>query len=395
MSDRSAIEWTDASWNPIRARNLKTGKVGWHCEHASDGCMGPCYSEAFNKRLGTGLPFKPGHRKDIEIFLDDEMLTLPLRWKKPRKIFVCSMTDLFADFVPDEWIDRVFAVMALCPQHTFQVLTKRAERMRDYFIGKERYLDVHPLEDRYNAINDAINQIAPAHWCKRELQDYYDEGLPLPHVWLGVSAERQEEADERIPLLLQTPAAVRFVSCEPLLGPIDLNHIAAPEKVEGEEWTFSALQQGDVYDMRSVDDRDQAFWVSGDGPYRDHALDLVIDGGESGSGARPSHVDWFRRLRDDCVGADVAYFHKQNGEWLGGTQFTADLWRRDTPPGEYSRFQHMQWTGTLEGWIGGDEFEEGDCECHYRVGKKAAGRLLDGREWNEFPHQTTKAEAAA
>ncbi|MBY9051415.1 phage Gp37/Gp68 family protein, partial [Pseudomonas fluorescens] len=98
MADRSAIEWTDASWNPIRARNLITGKVGWHCEHATTGCEF-CYAEGFNKRLGTGLAFKPGHRKDIEIFLDEQMLTQPLRWKKPRKIFVCSMTDLFAEFV--------------------------------------------------------------------------------------------------------------------------------------------------------------------------------------------------------------------------------------------------------------------------------------------------------
>src|SRR5262245_57000175 len=145
MSDNSAIEWTDATWNPIRARNKTTGKVGWHCEHATTGCEF-CYSEGFNKRLGTGLAFKPGHRADIELFLDEAMLTLPLRWKKPRKIFVCSMTDLFADFVRDEWIDKMVAVMALAPQHTYQMLTKRAKRMRDYFLGQSRYRDVHPLE---------------------------------------------------------------------------------------------------------------------------------------------------------------------------------------------------------------------------------------------------------
>lgn len=131
MADNSAIEWTDATWNPVRARNLETGKVGWHCEHATTGCEF-CYAEGFNKRLGTGLAFKPGHRADIEIFLDEAMLTQPLRWKKPRRIFVGSMTDLFADFVPDEFIDRMFAVMALAPQHTFQLLTKRAARMREY-----------------------------------------------------------------------------------------------------------------------------------------------------------------------------------------------------------------------------------------------------------------------
>ena len=132
MGDHSKIEWTDASWNAIRARNKATGKVGWHCEHASPGCV-HCYSESFNRdRLGTRLAFKPGHRDDVEIFLDEAMLLQPLRWRRPRKIFVCSMTDLFGEFVPDAMIDRVFAVMALAPQHTFLVLTKRSARLREY-----------------------------------------------------------------------------------------------------------------------------------------------------------------------------------------------------------------------------------------------------------------------
>lgn len=132
MAENSGIEWTGSTWTPIRARNKATGKVGWHCEHASDGCRF-CYSEMqINRRFGTGLPFKPGHRKDIDLFLDEKMLTTPLRWKRGRMIFVCSMTDLFADFVPDEWIDQLFAVMALTPQHTYQVLTKRAFRMNLY-----------------------------------------------------------------------------------------------------------------------------------------------------------------------------------------------------------------------------------------------------------------------
>ena len=148
MSDGTKIEWTDATWTPIRARAFVlqsdgSGKerIGWHCEHASDGCKN-CYAEGMNLRLGTGFDYKPGHLKhttrhgdprgDVTIFLDEKMLQVPLRWKKPRKIFVCSMTDLFADFVTDEMIDKVFAVMALCPQHTFQVLTKRSSRMRRY-----------------------------------------------------------------------------------------------------------------------------------------------------------------------------------------------------------------------------------------------------------------------
>src|ERR1700749_4070382 len=131
MGDKTKIEWTDATWNPIRARNKSNGKMGWFCIHKSAGCAG-CYAESMNTRLGTGIDFKPGHLKDVEIFVDEKMLTMPLRWKRPRMIFVCSMTDLFADFVPDEFVDQMFAVMALAPQHTFQVLTKRARRQRDY-----------------------------------------------------------------------------------------------------------------------------------------------------------------------------------------------------------------------------------------------------------------------
>jgi len=133
------IEWTDESWNPIRARLRSDPTViGWHCEHASPGCEN-CYSETRNRsgrcNMGTKLPYKPGHRKDIEVYLDEAQLVKPLSWRKGKKIFVCSMTDLFADFVTDEMLDRIFAVMALCPQHTFQVLTKRSGRMREYVSG--------------------------------------------------------------------------------------------------------------------------------------------------------------------------------------------------------------------------------------------------------------------
>lgn len=263
MADKSAIEWTDASWTPIRARNLKTGKIGWHCEHDTTGCEF-CYSEGFNKRLGTGLAFKPGHRKDIEIFLDEEMLLAPLRWKKPRKIFVCSMTDLFAGFVKDEWIDRVFAVMALCPQHTFQVLTKRAERMRAYCASDATLGRVLSLTNSWLQGDGKI-----------EVQHKPDGlgGIVLPNVWLGVSTERQKEADERLPLLLQTPAAVRFISAEPLLGPITISYL---------EWA---------------------------------RLDWVIVGGESGVGARECDIGHVDGIVSQCRAAGIPVFVKQLGAW--------------------------------------------------------------------------------
>src|SRR6266478_4650350 len=138
MSDGSSIEWTDDTWTPIRARRVVSGKklIGWHCEHVSEGCRN-CYADTgFNKRMGTKLDYKPTNRQLVEIFLDEDMLLKPLQWKKPRCISVCSMTDLFADFVKDKWIDHMFALMALCPQHRFQVLTKRAKRLRAYMTLK-------------------------------------------------------------------------------------------------------------------------------------------------------------------------------------------------------------------------------------------------------------------
>ncbi len=340
MADNSKIEWTDASWNPIRARNRITGKVGWHCEHATTGCEF-CYAEGFNRRLGTGLPFKPGHRKDIEIFLDQDMLTQPLHWKKPRRIFVGSMTDLLADFVPDEWLFEIFAVMGACEDrslgHEFQILTKRAARMRAWMTST--------LAVR------AWNQ------CRFGLYAW-----PPRNVWLGVSTERQQEADERIPLLLQTPAAVRFISAEPLLGPVDLTKIAAPKLApddEAEGWKFSCLDTGDYYTLWDEDPLGpgERCVDSGDGPYRETKLDWVIVGGESGPGARPMHPDWARSLRDECAAADVPFFFKQWGAYLP----TDDI------------FATEDQDVCIEGqWMA-------------RVGKKGAGRLLDGVEHNAMP----------
>jgi protein gp37 len=353
MSDRSAIEWTDASWNPIRARCWEmqddgSGKerIGWHCEHVSEGCRN-CYAERINLRLGTGFEFKPGvlrgkpgyHGGGVEnpeLFLDEDMLTLPLRWKKPRRIFVCSMTDLFADFVKDEWIDKMFAVMALCPQHTFQVLTKRAERMRDYFA-------TWPMDRK---APDRITELAcnVAWSVKRGHQG--NCGIcerPLPNIWCGVSCERQEEADARIPHLLATPAAKRFVSLEPLLGPISLKRI----RVADHGWLTERDGWQDVL---------EGWRDCKDYPGREELLDWVIVGGESGPHARPMHPWWVRSLRAQCQAANVPFFFKQWGGWI------PDHFRDD--PARQS-FQHNQW--------------------FTRVGKKAAGRLLDGREWNEFP----------
>jgi protein gp37 len=208
--------------------------------------------------IGTGLPYKPGHRKDVEIFLDEKMLMDPLHWRRARMVFSCSMTDLFADFVKDEWIDRMFAIKALCPGHTFQCLTKRPERMSVYCNA----LDVSDRATVMKALRVVLSQ---QRWSKRKV---WLEAItrPLPNCWLGVSVERQQEADERIPLLLQTPAAVRWLSVEPLLAPV-----------------------GEL-DLTGID------WC--------------VAGGESGRFYRPMKLEWAREVFDQCRGAGVAFFMK-------------------------------------------------------------------------------------
>jgi protein gp37 len=264
MSDNSAIEWTDSSWNPIRARNLKTGKIGWYCEHKTTGCEF-CYAEGMNKRLGTGLPFKPGHRKDVEIFLDEKTLIAPLKWKRPRMIFVCSMTDIFADFVTDAWIEIVFNVIAQAPQHKFQILTKRPERMLHFLTDPNRRF-CHQLCDGMgcNYCGDYDGRVP---W----------KGYELTNIWLGVSCETQTEADDRIPLLLQTPAHTHFISAEPLLGPIELWHVS-----DHAEFSYPGL-------------------------------DWVIVGGESGPQSRPMDIDWARSIVAQCREAGIYCFVKQLG----------------------------------------------------------------------------------
>jgi protein gp37 len=264
MSDKSAIQWTDASWNPIRARNKATGKVGWFCEHMSHGCDN-CYAEKQNQNtfFGNGLPYKASSLPQLELFLDEKMLTQPLRWRTPKRIFVCSMTDLFARFVPDEWIDRIFAVMMLCPQHTFQVLTKRPDRMKTY-------LSASIEKGRKVAIGNSVVWTHGASW-------------PLPNVHLGTSIEDQPTADKRIALLLHTPAAVRFLSIEPLISDVDLIEAFPALGCSQEDETLADIH-----------------WV--------------IVGGESGKNARPCNVENIRQIVAQCKDAGVPVFVKQLGK---------------------------------------------------------------------------------
>lgn len=348
MADGTKIEWTDATWNPIRARRTMPDgsvRIGWHCEHASPGCVN-CYAETMNKAgrsafTGTRLPYKPGHRGDVEIFLDEKVLLQPLRWRAPRRIFPCSMTDLFGAFVTDEMLDRIFAVMALCPQHIFQPLTKRADRMRAYVTAQA-------TGSRH--VTDHVDEWQSKGLIKPVIRDWIgqpDRPRPLPNVWLGVSVEDQKRADERIPDLHATPAAVRFLSCEPLLGRVDI------------------CEHLDIWWNSTTDT-----WIR----ERPSRLHWVIAGGESGPKARPMHPDWARSLRDQCAAAGVPFFFKQWGEWLpegqasgGGLQEAAHPMGSGGPlPG-------------ARGWrvVGEQGFSS--------IGKKAAGRLLDGVEHSGMP----------
>ena len=398
----SKIEWTGETWNPI---------VG--CSIVSPGCTN-CYAMKMASRIlninagkalaeagmvaaqfldyGTpeqrerhlkALSGHPSHYDGTIKYVKDKpvwtgkvalapehILLKPLSWKKPRTIFVNSMGDLFHEDVPDEWIDRVFAVMALCPQHTFQVLTKRSARMLAYLrhgaVGRRVGLQVCDLQEHAPDVvllldrSDAPfappgNRILLGQW-------------PLPNVWLGVSAERQKEADERIPDLLNTPAAVRFVSAEPLLGSIDFERIKCPNACPPPDYcnhchpdggdatgTFDALQRG---------------------------LDWIIVGGESGPGARPMHPDWARSIRDQCAAAGVPFFFKQHGSW--GVTYDRDKddpdWRRCDAASNNS--PRGQWLNVA----GGQGFH-GDRVVRVEPMNKTRplGRHLDGRTHDDMP----------
>ena len=290
MADRSLIEWTDATWNII------TG-----CTRVSRGCEN-CYAERLAATRLRNHPSRAGltdanGRWNGEVRFNPQWLDWPLRAQRPRRIFVAAHGDLFHENVPDEWIDSIFAVMALSGRHVFQVLTKRPERMREYMhVGEGRMAGA--IMGWLAAGPAAPVPISPRRRC--DLLRIADAGRPwfdwpLPNVWPGVSAEDQPTADERTRYLLETLAAARWLSLEPLLGPIDLRRLAPqwlrPTKVD-------ALAGTRYY----ADSRVQGT-----------ALDWVVVGGESGPRARPMEAAWARSLRDQCLCAGVPFFFKQWG----------------------------------------------------------------------------------
>lgn len=322
---KTRIEWTDEVWNPV------TG-----CTKVSQGCK-HCYAERMFPRPYPGRAF-------TDVQCHPERLDQPLRWQRPRRVFVNSMSDLFHEAVPDEFLDQVFAVMALAPQHTFQVLTKRPERMLAYC----KTLGKHRERDRVSLASAQFDQGGSFSYVLN------GAGWALPNVWLGVSVEDQETADERIPLLLQTPAVVRWISAEPLLGPINAR-LFLP---------FTTRGRG--------------------GPHRENGgLDWIIVGGESGPHARPMHPAWARGLRDQCVAAGVPFLFKQWGEWRPGCDYCSeDDDTRDAvldTPHKLVTMSSGFWDPEFDGQPPLDTW------IMHRTGKKAAGRLLDGELWDQYP----------
>lgn len=355
MAEQSTIEWTDATWNPV------TG-----CSVVSPGCTN-CYAmklagtrlRSLPSRRGLTVETKAGPVWNGEVRLNEEWLMQPLRWRRPRKIFVCAHGDLFAENVPDAWIDRVFAVMALAPQHTFQVLTKRSARMRTYLSDPTLLMRLRGAVCRQDIV-------LGADWAS-DVHFGVTDGLPLPNVWLGVSAEDQRRAYERVPDLLATPAAVRFVSAEPLLGPIDFDAMPFAEGDPRHRW--SALT-GQAIMYATGEDGHPDFTVRMLNPLKPR-LDWIIVGGESGPGARPMHPAWARQIRDACAKAGVAYLFKQWGAWV--------------PEARGSDWMILDAEGGLDlpdhRWPDEDAGEV----AVTRTGKKAAGRLLDGMTHDAFP----------
>ena len=348
MANKTTIEWTDATWNPI------TG-----CSVTSPGCTN-CYAmrlagtrlRHLPSRKGLTIDSKAGPVWISDVRFNEESLTLPLQWKRPRKIFVCAHGDLFHDSVPDEWIDRVFAIMTLCPQHTFQVLTKRLPRMREYCssIQKDcRWMRMEQVAMDLGYEPRGVNDCG---------FDWISNRQFLPNVWLGASIEDQRRADERREPMhaLANIGWLTWVSYEPAIGAVDWAG-----------WEF---------------------------------VRWIVSGGESGPGARPSLPDWHRSTRDFCAAHRIAFLFKQWGAW--GTAAV----NMGTGLPVFRQFPDFQtWVNKAQTWVNGGicidrhgrelkigaDFmrarDEGSfpVTIMHRVGKKAAGRLLDGIEHNAYP----------
>ena len=318
MAENTAISWTDHTFNPW----IGCTKVSPACDH--------CYAEAWDKRYG-GDRWKPGAERAI---------TSPANWKKPRKwnaaaeragvrhkVFCASLADVFDNKVPEFWRGMLWDLIRETPALDWLLLTKRPQN---------------------------IEKMLPQHW-----------GIGWPNVWLGTTVENQTEAERRIPALLSIPARVRFLSCEPLLGPVDLRSIG--------DWNT-------VFDPLLGERR-----FDGVGPFFPDGARIhwVIAGGESGPGARPSHPDWFRALRDQCADTGTAFHFKQWGDWFPGEIEPND---GGVPGvGRFIACPDIEHDPSADDWEGRWKLSRDSGASMLRVGKKTAGRMLDGVTHDGFP----------
>ena len=333
MSDKTGISWTDATWNPV----VGCTKVSAGCDH--------CYAIRTARRMAANpnplvsqayAGTEAGGEWTGRVNLLANRLDQPLRWRKPRRIFVNAQSDLFHKDVPDEFIVRVFAVMARTPHHTYQVLTKRHGRMRSLLSSGD-------FADRVG-------------WASMTSVPW-----PLPNLWPGVSVEDQQTADLRIPALLDTPAAVRWISAEPLLGPVDLrDYVYRWHEYDGDTCDWGHCNRAAVAVRRDFMHEDPRYVKMLPVCELHRGLDWVVVGGESGPGARPMHPDWARSLRGQCASTGVPYFFKQWGEWAPEDQTPEET----VIPAQY---RHDDSTGCM------------------RLGRRVTGDLLDGVLHHEWP----------
>ncbi len=407
----TSIEWT---WVPDGKGGRKKGET-WNpqvgCREVSPGCR-ECYAaKQAHRSHGDKAMVKQHHGLTVmrtsesgenlgvhwngQINRVPHLLAQPLKWREPRGIFVCSMSDLFFDVDSDDacrWIAAIFGVMAACPQHTFMVLTKRPENAERWFAWLDRESNATYTSATTVCLVAAMGQGAIAsgsrnHNAMFEACAKSPPRWPLPNVWLGVTAEDQRRADERVPVLLDLPAAVRFVSYEPALGPVDWTPWL--EWVEDEPCDDC---DGEAVPPEAIDEHEDvcayaAHDIDGDvgggtcttcgatlpacetcGVYAGRKppqppIDWVICGGESGPHARPMHTAWAITARDQCEAAGVAFFFKQWGEHVRPSQMPEDTWSR----------------------LDASESGLGNTDDPVRVGKAAAGRELDGRTHDGFP----------
>ncbi|MDZ8070418.1 MAG: phage Gp37/Gp68 family protein [Nostoc sp. DedQUE08] len=296
------IQWCDETWNVI---------VGCSRVSGSPGCA-RCYAAkaAKSPRLQQFPQYQGVGKWDGTVEFVKSQLIKPLSWKKPKRIFVCSMADLFHANVPDEWIHQVMTVVALSPQHTFQILTKRPERMKEYFSQQSLWIKWYEAAKDFlwDAISEKFGGLI-------NLQQYFiDQPFPLPNVWLGTSTENQQMSNKRIPILLQIPAAVRFLSCEPLLEEIDFRQGGAIQKLISDSYEWELVNED---------------------------IQWIVVGGESGPNSRPCHIEWLESIVQQCHAVKTPVFVKQLG---ANAKFEGQRFKtRDKKGGEIEEFPlHLQ-----------------------------------------------------